>query len=855
MGRKAGRFIEFVPGAGRDVSALIRFSVKPRVMFECPCHKSGAGQLNIMRSSLQIIDITRRAASLVLALALLIPAAAAAQTRRGQSPQRKGATAPAGGAGKGSAAEPKVDLTKLVPAPKSKALGAAFTSGRLPPPASMPEGSVEEQAIALAAKLAAGDEGSTAALYAAMLASGYGVREEGGAVRRPAGGAGQGLVIDAWQLAATAKLYGEGYGVGLDRIGTALGAMEPGFTGAPVAELLAKDLRLAARSENDALRFWANFIVELGRQADEPYDLLTGEGLSRARLDAVQLNLILTRLAADFHVLGKQGRRTATAERRRPRAGNVRFANASFTRASFAPESPAAAAPPAAAQEPTTAAAQPCQLGEVESIILDYNATALTTAFGELSGYLEGKGAGSIVKWSKIAQKANILLTVLKFFATYAAVNAVITLDGEELTRTKTTQDGERRVLTAKLAIDTGKWQVMNCIRPALNAAGLDFSLPGSGAMAGVRVVWRLAEGGDTRGYWGRVWHTASNLKDILAGKMVANDGGALVYLDPAAGAKGDAEKHHYSYTDDNGESKTPVVGHGQEKDLSKLPLKVVHKAFGVKVDIQVKTMRIKDAKGAVGTLGDLAGNVIAALTGDLLGAGVGTVAESLYRSNWHSSQTFYFPVRDWAPCDGGWRGVVSIVRELRENRNDRKEHFNGAQTVHNSNRRYGYEAKLNITPGGEGDVKATAVAAVSDLSTTYESTAFRETCGDSVRLFIHDGQTTRITQGAFFDDDASVNIYEKSPGVFNLSFGVAGFNARYTVRQQEDFKNHCEEYCDHKPSDETTGGEESVDREAVTLEDVKADPGDLNRLMGRRTIDDGLYKVTVIWSLSRCEP
>lgn len=803
------------------------------------------------------VSVWRGAMSLLLALALLAPAAAA-QTRRGQAPP-KGRAAGAAGApqtGRGSVVESRADLSKLVPSPKSKALGAAFASGRLPSPAPLPAGGVEEQAAALAAQLSAGDDTSSPALYAALLVSGYGVREEGGAVRRPASGAGQGLVFDAWQVAAMAKLYGDGYGVGLERLGAALGALEPGFVGAPVAELLVKDLRLAARSENDALRFWANFVVELGRQAEEPYDLLTGDGLNRARLDAVQLNLILTRLAADFHVLGKQGR-AATAGRRRPPAAGVRSANASFTRASFTRASftsvEPAAAPPT--QEPAPAAPQPCALGEVESIILDYNATALTTAFGELSGYLEGKGVGGIGGWSKVAGKANVLLTVLKFFATYAAVNAVITLDGSELVRTKTTRDGERRMLTARLAIDTGKWQVMNCIRPALNAAGLDFSLPGSGAMAGVRVVWRLAAGGDTRGYWGRVWHTASNLDDILAGKMVANDGGALVYLDPAAGAKADEEKHHYSYTDDNGESKMPVVGHGQEKDLSKQPLKVDHKAFGVKVDIQVKTMRIKDAKGAAGTLGDMAGNVIAALTGDLLGAIAGTTAETLYRSNWYSSQTFFFPVRDWAPCDGGWRGAVSILRELREGATERKEHLNGAKTVHNSNRLYGYEANLKVTPGDEGATKATATATLADRSFTYESTAFRETCGDSPRLFINDGAHTRVVQGNGADDDASVNIHEKSPGVFNLSFGVAGFKGKYTDRQQADYKNHCEEYCDHKPFDETTGGEESVDNVAVTLEDVAADPDDPNRLVGRRTIDDGGFKLTVIWSLSRCEP
>lgn len=800
----------------------------------------------------------------MLALALLVPAAsAAAQTRRARSPQRKGAAeGPAPRPGRAAVAESKVDLTKLVPAPKSKALGAAYAAGRLPSPAPPPAGGAEEQALALAARVGAGDEGSTAALYAAFLAAGYGVREEGGGVRRPAGGAGQGLVLDAWQLAATAKLYGDGYGVGLDRLGAALGAVEPGLVGAPTAALLVEDVRRAAFGENEALRFWALFVVEMGRQADEPYDLLTDDDLSRARLDAVQLTFILTRLAADFHVRAKGGA-SAAAGRARPTNG-VRFVNAaydggarrpasapaaSFARASFAPEAPAAP------QEPAPAAPQPCALGEVESIILDYNATALTTAFGELSGYLESKGVGGVGKWSGFAQKANVLLTVLKFFASYAAINAEVTLEGDMLTRTKTTQDGERKMLTARLVMDTGKWQTMNCIRPALNAAGLDFSLPGSGAMAGVRVVWRLVAGGDTRGYWGRVWHTASNVDKILAGQAVENDGGAVVYLDTAAGATRAEDKHHYNYTDDNGESKIPVVGHGQEKDLSKQPLKVVYRPLGVKVDIQVKTMKVKDAKGAAGTLGDLAGNAIAALTGDLWGAGVGTTAETLFRSNWYSSKDFFFPVKDWAPCDGGWRGAVRITRELRESTSVAKtDPVSGVRQSQSSFRTYGYEAKLDVAPDAEGGTRATAVAAMADRDHISESTAFREDCDGSPRLFINGGQWTRSSQGSVVDDDASVNIHEQSPGVYNLSFGVKGFTGRYAARQQASYKNHCEDHCDHEPHDSTDRGEESVDSVAVSLEDVRADPDDPNTLTGSRLIEDGHFKITVTWNLTRCQ-
>lgn len=809
----------------------------------------------------------RTTTAAALSLLTLVPAAAA-QTRR-QAPQKRGGgeTTPAAtraGSAQGSTAEPSVDVTKLVPSPKSKALGAAYAAGSLPSPAPLPAGSVEEQAAALAARLSAGDEGSVPALYAAVLASGFGVREQGDGVRRPSDGAGQGLVFEAWQVATTAKLYGDGYAVGLGRLSAALAVAEPGFEGAPFAEMLVEDVRRAALSENRATRFWALFVVELGRQAEQPYDLLSGDDLSRVRLDAVQLSFILTRLAADLHVLSKKGQSAALPESPR-RRGGVRFVAASygeparretrdaftFTRASFAREAPA----PSGTQETGAAAAQPCQLNEIESIILDYNATATTTAFGSLMGYLEGKGVAAAGKWAGLTGKANVVLTLLKFLATYAAVNAEVTLDGGMLTRTKTTQAGERRMLTARLAIDTGKWQALNCLRPALNAAGLDFSLPGSGALSGVRVQWRLIAGGDTRGYWGRVWHTASNVDRILEGKAVENDGGAVVYLDTAAGAARAEDKHHYNYTDDNGESKIPAVGHAQAKDLSKERLKAVYKPLGVKVEIQIKTMKIKDGKGAAGTLGDLAGNALAALTGDLWGAGVGLGAETAYRAGWYPSKEFFFPVRDWAPCDGGWRGTVDVVQELRENvAETKRDPVSGQTRVHTSTRIYGYKAKVSVAPGAEeGVLKGSAVASLSDHTYSFESTMFYEHCGDSRRLFTNDGRWTKYVEGNTVEADPNFNVNEKSPGLFNLSVGIGSFAATYTDRQQVSYKNHCEEYCDHKPSDETTKGEETVDRVAVMLEDIKADPEDPNTLKGSRTFDEMGFKITVTWNLTRC--
>ena len=104
---------------------------------------------------------------------------------------------------------------KLLESPKAEAMAVAFRSGKLPEPARLPAGSVDEQAAELAKAVSKGDASSTAALYAAILASGYGVRERDGAVLQTAE-RGQGLAFEWWELMAVSKLYGDGYGAGAE---------------------------------------------------------------------------------------------------------------------------------------------------------------------------------------------------------------------------------------------------------------------------------------------------------------------------------------------------------------------------------------------------------------------------------------------------------------------------------------------------------------------------------------------------------------------------------------------------------------------------------------------------------------
>ena len=161
----------------------------------------------------------------------------------------------------------------------------------------MPAGTVDQQATALAKAVATGDDSSTPALYAAVLASGYGVRDTDKSVMQTTEN-GQGLVLASWQVAAASKLYGEDYGVTLAHLSNSFTQTVPALKNIPIADAILDGIRKAAKSNHTAVRFWAQFIVALGKQSAAPYDLLTQVDPAKTRLDAIQVVFILSRLSA-----------------------------------------------------------------------------------------------------------------------------------------------------------------------------------------------------------------------------------------------------------------------------------------------------------------------------------------------------------------------------------------------------------------------------------------------------------------------------------------------------------------------------------------------------------------------------
>ena len=500
----------------------------------------------------------------------------------------------------------KRETVKLKRAPETLVMARAFSEGKLPEPLRLPRGNADQQVAALAKAVSLHDESSTAALYAAVLAAGFAVRDNDGSVMQTSE-RGQGLILDSWELAAAAKLYGEDYGVMLSHLSDAFTRGIPELKEAPLANVVLDGIRAGANSNNQPARFLSRFIVELGKNSKPSYDLLGNVDPTKTRLDAIQVSLILSRLSGDLRAAEKNTAHHAKAL-------------------------------PASWQSP-------CETTAREDLILDYNALASTSLFGILANKVGGK----LKKYGGAAGVASLFATVFQFILTYSLVDVEITMDGDMLERTKSnTTHGDVKTLTAKLKILPSSWDKMKCVRFALNLAGIDVSLPSAGPLSDTTVQWNLVKGGDSQGIFGAV-------VDWISGEDERED---IVFLNPKDGKR---------TADESGVSTIYVIGAAQKQDLTRRKVFELYKAAGVNVGVQIKPTKIKDAEAAMSNLVDVVGIIFSFLTEDFVGGGVGLVFETMYRTNWYSSKPFYFLVKDWEPCKGHWQGTITYITSRKE--------------------------------------------------------------------------------------------------------------------------------------------------------------------------------------------
>ncbi len=785
------------------------------------------------------LNQTKHLAQLCLVLISLIlnQLPAGGQTRRTGVPSGKPQT-PA----KPSAVESRADgkSNTLLSSAKNEKMAAPFNSGKLPEPLRKPTGSIDEMAAALAKQMSARDESSVPALLTAILTAGFGLRDRDRSVLQTVQ-PGQGLAFDTWEVAAMAKMYGESRSTQLTYVTYGLKSI-PELKSVPLDSILLNGIRKHAQGEQPLLRFWARFIVELGRQQDEPYDILVGADPKSVRLDAVQSALIMRRLIGDFYGFAERGKQAsidfsvdnlpgATAGRtvidkgqQTPffiHAGWNGYNSLQFVRMR-APKS-------------AILALQGSSCGSLgagdEATILDAAATVITTGWGGLLGL--GEPDGSAEKAGTYLNIANILLAYFKFIATYAALETEITVENPPLVRTLNSRPGERRQLTATVRMNTGGWDKINCYRTALNVAtGLDFSLIKDGPLEGVELNWHLNEGGAGDSYSNR---TGATGKHQIVG-FAGNNSPRIQSAGTQAGIGGGGTSvGNLTRTKTNSEGKAQIYLEGSPK----IPYVVEPAAPVMKQAIVSATIKMKggDVKGdAVDIMGQVLSGVSGLVTMPL---------ELLYRTDWASSGYLIVPVEDHESCTGQWRGTITY-----------SSNYKYAGSGEGANNKSYWNEEVNYT----------ATIELSDKKDEYgkplafikaQASEIKERGGQGITgCYRINNQIQKVSGTA--EDTASVSVSVRPDGNYNLSYSLPLViaNGTYTVTSKP--AGTCNNPYNRSLNQNDPVKDYKISPGFSIDEGGIIDPKRPNVLAGSKTVTkewqrDGQATVTVTWNLASC--
>lgn len=765
--------------------------------------------------------------SIAIGLSILVPVAAAAQAP-GQAEAQRSSPALAG--------SPTVQK-------KDGPMAASYESGRLPEPLRKPPGSIDEIASVLAKQVSARDERSVPALLTALLTAGFGLRDRDGSVLQTVQ-PGQGLAFDGWEVAAMAKMYGEGKEQPLAHLSDGLRSM-PELKDLQLDAVLVEGIRKHARGDNPLLRFWARFIVELGRQHAIPYDILGTTDPKAIRLDAVQSALIVRRLVGDFYALSQKGNRSATeAQPGLPWRPDTMLASAGtgsqpfLLKAGWTTEPPQPRSDAVGATLVRGVQSGPCgSLGSGDNAtILDAAATIITSGWGEMLDL--GKLGGSAKKYGTFLNIANIILAYAKFIATYAALETEIEIEDPPLVRTKNSVPGEKRQLTATVRMDTGGWENINCFRTALNVAtGLDFSLIKDGSLEGVEVNWHLNQGPDfysnSTGITGNrpiVGFAAQNSPRIQdAGTYAGVPGKAGTPVGNLARTKTDTAGKARIFLE--GAPKIPYVA-GK--------IRTVMKDVGVYTTIKMKGGDIK---------GD-AVDVMSQAIGVILGGAAGLLTmpvELLYRTDWASRGYLIVPVKDHERCNGEWYGTITYTQTFEEERS-----FQDKNQTNESKRSETYNATIQLTAERLNPLQRVAVNAGS-VKANAAGNESRYGKGTSQVLCNLENRMT-ISGTGNYEGEVNVGIKINPDDSYSLH---AVFPSVRFIAEMKKSRKVLE--CKNpfiKPSSSSGTSPWSVNPAAPDIEGM-LDPKHPDVIKGSKTVTFperyGTKTGTVRWNLTRC--
>ena len=676
-----------------------------------------------------------------------------------------------------------------------------------------------EAADALARQVLSGTPKSLPALTTALQASGIAVVGTGDTLAAKPADPWQGMVMKPWEVrtALVMVLPERTVTFALTDVAAALMTLVPELKDAAVEQLIVQDLRVLAASEVPTRRFFARFVDALGRNAEShtPYSLLDAADPRTIRVDGLQASLIVRRLATDVRMYTRE-----TNEKKKT-VSFVETLGNWIVPALHAQGSP------------------PCTLDERSRTIMDMVALGSQLGFGGVQvgemgmrgviDHLESNGFPGSRNLGTISAVVSALLAYAQFMATYAALEADVTMDAPPLERTKeqAPRSGTRRQLTATIRMNIGNAQILNCFRIMLNAVGQDFSLPNDGPVKGARVLWFGVEGFDETT---QALHGGSEaIVQFVAPEESRIQGGGSASTSPVT----------HAVTGDDGKVQIGVEGRGQRQRISDDATEV-RKSAKVRLQVALKGADLfgdlqEAAGGAAGGVGGLPAVPLGILT----------------RMQWASVGHYRFPVTDWRDGPAEWTGTVTFTEATAWNESS------AGKAIH-TEQEYNDTRTLTITltetvpePGvfgssgamirGQADVRHTS----RNLRTGGRLVQCNRVITDmkSKQLDTGDGSgagTAKVSLGISADGQYSITVHPELPPLT--------YKSDYSSEQMV-HRNQCQVTSQSSSSSRTAQGPISL---KLIQGDGTIDPRKPDSLSGRIQERDGKTIRTLTWDLQR---
>ena len=487
----------------------------------------------------------------------------------------------------------------------------------------------------------------------------------------------------------------------------------------------------------------------------------------------------------------------------------------------------------------------------MEATIADIRATAATSVFGEIMSFLEKKLGGSsgdlFGNYGKFVNIANIILAYAKFIATYAALETEITVENPPLVRNTDRNAGQRRQLIAKVSMNIGKFQQVNCFRWLLNfGTGLDFNLMNDGPLEGVEVNWRLESGGAADFYSSGdrsqqiVWFAGTGPRIQDAGTYAGIPGKGGTPVSNLTSTK----------TDSQGNARVLLEG-ASRRDAIPAPHIPVMKSAVVMTTVKLKGGDIKG--DAADLLGQVSGGWISLGKGEGLGGAAGGMftlpLELLYRTDWASTAMVEVPVKDWETCESNaWQGTITYSKEFHHNESFGNEKGRSETSQDESvTATITVRAVDRIGSNGEINVNNANVQMNASYNEKYKSIGNRECNRPLERTTDLSGEAQSSgSVGVVIAPDGRYRIYYQVPTISVEGYHVTSWH----------LEGNCKNPFMAKSGGSKTLMSRIVDIARLDIEGV-VDPAKRHELSGTKSEvierNGGKMTITVKWDLKRC--